>query len=39
MFNVIWYVFSHSFNVVVSYQVSDICGGDLPDSLPLGVLD
>ena len=21
------------------YQISDVCGGDLPDSLPLGVLD
>ena len=39
MCNVIWYVFSYSLNVVVSYQVSDVCGGELPDSLPLGVLD
>jgi hypothetical protein len=39
MCNVICNVFSHGLNVVVSYQVSDICGGDLPHSLPLGVLN
>ena len=38
MCNAICNVYSHSLNVVVSYQVSDVCGGELPHSLPLPVL-
>ena len=39
MCNAICNVYSHSLNVVVSYQVSDFCGGELSHSLALGVLD